>query len=57
MKDQKDKGNNYKLLLSGDHADLTLTCGDRVWNVHQVVLCPQSGFFRAACKEEFKVDS
>lgn len=50
------KGNKYKLLISEDQADLTLTCGDRVWNVHQAILCPQSGFFRAACKEGFKVN-
>ena len=50
------KGENYKLLLSEDQADLTIICGDRVWNVRQDILCPKSGFFKAACKEGFKVN-
>lgn len=51
------KGEKYKLLVSEDQADLTMTCGDRVWNVRQDIICPKSGFFRAACKEGFKVNS
>ena len=50
------KGNKYKLLISEVHADLTLTCGDPVWNVHQAILCFESGFFKAACTEGFKVN-
>ncbi|KAI7376608.1 hypothetical protein KC336_g19740, partial [Hortaea werneckii] len=32
------------------HADLTIECHPRQWNVHKAVLCSHSDFFRAACQ-------
>ena len=40
---------------SGDYSDLTIVCGKSEFKVHRAIVCPQSGFFRAACNEGFKV--
>ncbi|KAG7002067.1 hypothetical protein G7Y79_00029g063630 [Physcia stellaris] len=45
---------NYNLLFTGDYSDLTITTKARNWPVHRAIICPQSGFFRAACKGGFK---
>jgi len=41
-----------QFLSTGDFSDFTIVCGDREFKVHRVVLCAQSRYFRAACKEE-----
>lgn len=46
---------NYSLLYTGDYSDITITTAARHWPVHRAIICPQSGFFKAACKEGFKV--
>ena len=51
-----------RLMLDPDLADLTVTCGDREWKVHSVLLAVRSPFFKAAVttnmmeKLEMKVD-
>ncbi|KAG6986522.1 multicopper oxidase abr1 [Physcia stellaris] len=42
---------------SGDYSDLTIVCGKSEFKVHRAIVCPQSGFFSAACKEGFKETS
>ena len=37
-----------RLMLDPDHADLVVTCGDREWKVHSVILAVRSPFFKAA---------
>ncbi|KAK8023844.1 hypothetical protein PG993_011910 [Apiospora rasikravindrae] len=37
-----------KLLKSSDFADVKVSCGDRSWNLHKVVLCSRSPFFKKA---------
>lgn len=32
------------------HSDLTIVCGPDTYKVHKAIVCPQSGFFRAACR-------
>ncbi|KAI9037152.1 BTB/POZ domain-containing protein [Aspergillus affinis] len=41
----------------GQYTDLTVTCGDRSFQVHKVVVCAQSPFFDAACGGQFKESS
>ncbi|KAH7403063.1 BTB/POZ protein [Cadophora sp. MPI-SDFR-AT-0126] len=36
------------------YSDLTITCRDRSWKVHRVVVCPQSRVLNAACMTGFK---
>jgi hypothetical protein len=43
------------ILESGKYSDLTISCGDRVFNVHRAVVCPRSSFFAAACDGKFLV--
>ncbi|KFY17915.1 hypothetical protein V492_00295 [Pseudogymnoascus sp. VKM F-4246] len=52
----KDKGltSMYKCLETGAFSDLIITCGNKTWNAHRVVVCPKSSFFRAACNGNFK---
>ncbi|KAM7208129.1 BTB/POZ fold [Naviculisporaceae sp. PSN 640] len=38
---------------SGAFSDCRVKCGDRVWNVHKLVLCSQSKFFEAALTGNF----
>lgn len=33
--------------------DLEIICQDRVWKVHKLCLCAQSGFFLNACRGKF----
>jgi len=45
----------FLVFYSGKYADLTITCGERSWNVHEIVVCAQSDFFTKACDGAFKV--
>lgn len=36
-------------------SDLTVTCKDKVFKVHRIVLCSQSTFFDTACRGLFRV--
>lgn len=45
----------YRLKISADYSDLTITCGEKEFKVHRAVICPRSDYFDAACKGEFKV--
>ncbi|KAL9086306.1 MAG: hypothetical protein Q9165_007221 [Trypethelium subeluteriae] len=36
------------------YSDFTITCNDRKWNVHKLVLCTQSSFFSKACDGAFQ---
>jgi len=43
-------------LETGDFSDLKIVSGDgKEFNVHKVVMCTQSQFFRAACTVDMKV--
>ncbi|ELR10048.1 hypothetical protein VC83_09072 [Pseudogymnoascus destructans] len=44
----------YNCLITGAFSDLKITCGEKTWNAHRVVVCPKSSFFRAACAGNFK---
>lgn len=44
-----------ELFLSGKYSDMTVTCGGRVFRLHQNVVCPQSAFFEAALNGNFAV--
>lgn len=45
-----------RLFGDEEYADLTIVAGQRTFRVHKAVICPRSGFFRAACKKgTFKV--
>ncbi|KAL4893628.1 hypothetical protein BDV59DRAFT_201795 [Aspergillus ambiguus] len=41
--------------LSDKYSDLTITCRDKVFPAHRVVVCPQSGYFARACDGASKV--
>ncbi|KAH0372499.1 hypothetical protein KCU65_g1146, partial [Aureobasidium melanogenum] len=42
---------------SGAYSDLKIVCGSDTYNVHKNIICPQSSFFRAACRPDtFKED-
>lgn len=43
------------LLESTKYSDLTLTCAARSIPTHRAIVCPQSGFFDAACSGKFLV--
>ena len=45
---------NWALLQSGQYSDLTVKCEAREWKVHRLVICPRSGFFENACKNDFE---
>ncbi|KAI7153245.1 hypothetical protein KC349_g8496 [Hortaea werneckii] len=40
---------------TGEYADMTITCGSRVWRVHKVVVCSRVPFFAKAVAGKFKV--
>ncbi|KAF2423577.1 hypothetical protein EJ08DRAFT_595918, partial [Tothia fuscella] len=40
--------------MNDEYADLTITCHGHIWQVHKLILCGQSEFFKAACKRGFK---
>ncbi|KAK6000725.1 hypothetical protein QM012_003450 [Aureobasidium pullulans] len=37
---------------SGAYSDLKIICGSDTYNVHKNIICPQSNFFRAACRPD-----
>jgi hypothetical protein len=43
-----------RLHLGGKYSDLTITCNERQWFVHKVILCSRSGFFDGACSNQFR---
>jgi hypothetical protein len=38
--------------VSGAYSDFKIICGSDTYNVHKAIICPQSGFFRAACRPD-----
>ncbi|KAJ5318321.1 hypothetical protein N7476_004741, partial [Penicillium atrosanguineum] len=43
-----------RLLDSGRYSDLTISCGEKNFQVHRAIVCSQSSFFDAAVKGGFK---
>ncbi|KAL7756501.1 hypothetical protein ACKLNR_013494 [Fusarium oxysporum f. sp. zingiberi] len=43
-----------KLYETGTYSDLIITCGNDIYQVHKVIVCPRSSFFTAACSGKFK---
>lgn len=43
-----------RLLVTGEHSDLIITCNGHKWSVHKAIVCLASDFFQACCKN-FKV--
>lgn len=41
-----------RLRASSDYYDLTIRCDEDEFRVHKCIVCPQSTFFRNACKEQ-----
>ncbi|CAD0030366.1 unnamed protein product [Aureobasidium pullulans] len=41
-----------KLYESGAYSDLKIVCGQDTYNVHKAIICPQSTFFKAACRQD-----
>ncbi|KAK4446212.1 BTB/POZ protein [Podospora aff. communis PSN243] len=39
---------------SGEYSDLVISCGGKEYRVHRVLVCAQSKFFAAACRDGFK---
>ncbi|KAG2161265.1 hypothetical protein VTO58DRAFT_104176 [Aureobasidium pullulans] len=39
-----------KLQESGAYSDFQIVCGSDTYHVHKAIICPQSEFFRAACR-------
>ncbi|KAG9552065.1 hypothetical protein KCU77_g7183, partial [Aureobasidium melanogenum] len=37
---------------SGAYSDFKIVCGSDTYNVHKNIICPQSDFFRAACRPD-----
>ncbi|KAG9743628.1 hypothetical protein KCU73_g8357, partial [Aureobasidium melanogenum] len=37
---------------SGAYSDFKIVCGPEVFDVHKAIVCPQSDFFRAACRTD-----
>ncbi|KAK3331541.1 BTB/POZ protein [Apodospora peruviana] len=52
----------FKILMSslvefysnGEYSDLVISCGEKEYRVHRILVCAQSKFFAAACREGFK---
>ncbi|KAK5134178.1 hypothetical protein LTR08_006838 [Meristemomyces frigidus] len=42
------------IFMDEKYSDLSISCGERAWKVHKLVLCTQSSFFSTACEGEFK---
>ncbi|KAI7210711.1 hypothetical protein KC333_g8081 [Hortaea werneckii] len=42
---------------TGDYADMTITCGDRTWKVHKLVVCSKVASFAKAVHGKFKARS
>ncbi|KAK5112605.1 hypothetical protein LTR62_003919 [Meristemomyces frigidus] len=47
-------GKKKDQLISKEHADLVVTCGDCSWNVRKVIVCARSEFFAKACSAKFE---
>ena len=45
----------YKLFYGGDYSDFAVTCAGRDFKVHRTIVCPESHFFQAISKGNFKV--
>lgn len=43
-----------RYLESGEYSDFLVTCANREFHVHRLVICPRSSYFRLVCKESFK---
>lgn len=43
------------LLNTGKFSDVTITCGDKVWNLHRAIICSRSQYFQKAFGSDFKV--
>ncbi|KAE8554265.1 hypothetical protein EYB25_002803 [Talaromyces marneffei] len=43
-----------RYLESGEYSDFLVTCGNREFHVHRLVICPRSSYFRLMCKDNFK---
>lgn len=43
-----------KLFDSGEDSDFTVKCGNRVWQLHRVILRSGSAYFKNACSEKFE---
>ncbi|THX70936.1 hypothetical protein D6D05_08435 [Aureobasidium pullulans] len=41
-----------KLHKSGAYSDFKIVCGQNTYNVHKAIICPQSAFFKAACRPD-----
>ncbi|EMF10340.1 uncharacterized protein SEPMUDRAFT_13303, partial [Sphaerulina musiva SO2202] len=39
-----------RLLVTGEHSDLIITCNGHKWSVHKAIVCLASDFFQACCK-------
>jgi hypothetical protein len=52
---QYEHQNMEHLLESTKYTDLTLMCAGRSIPAHRAIICPQSGFFDAACSGKFLV--
>ncbi|KAI5211419.1 hypothetical protein AUEXF2481DRAFT_25775 [Aureobasidium subglaciale EXF-2481] len=37
---------------NGAYSDLKIVCGSTTYNVHKAIVCPQSDFFRVACRPD-----
>lgn len=43
-----------RYLESGEYSDFLVTCANREFHVHRLVICPRSSYFRLMCKDNFK---
>lgn len=43
-----------RYLESGEYSDFLVTCANREFHVHRLVICPRSSYFRLMCKDHFK---
>ncbi|KAI7152919.1 hypothetical protein KC349_g8698 [Hortaea werneckii] len=43
----------HNVFTQGEYSDLAITCGERTWKVHRLVLCTQSEYFHKACNGPF----
>ncbi|KAK2803075.1 hypothetical protein FQN50_007156 [Emmonsiellopsis sp. PD_5] len=43
-----------RLYKNDMYSDLTIVCGTKTFKVHRCIMCPRSGFFKAACDGRFR---
>ncbi|CRG89531.1 hypothetical protein PISL3812_06567 [Talaromyces islandicus] len=43
-----------RYLESGEYSDFLISCSGRDFQVHRLVICPKSSYFRTLCKDNFK---